>query len=317
MVSSLQADPLAVSLDMEGPVPLCLTVALESITGRRAHRYVKLTYVSARRCEWVLQHAKLVWGKVGQIQNTTKWTILFGIQITQTRGSHSFANENGEQTQISSPFRVYKQRAEEHTFIRTVFVFTFYCLFVFKDGFYLFFESTNKSLLEQAKRLCSPTAHLCYFKLQIAKNNLKSHCKTANIRRYLSVVGFGLCMSQLWVSKACIYNHVHKKCIFTHTWQRTFEECECQFNLDTIEYSAREIRPNSVKNVMYKKDTGGVIESPQTPFVLSFCSAVSLVFSLITYITHQTDGLMKRRYSPGTSVWSQMFLLKALHASYI
>lgn len=40
VICSLRADSLAVSLDSEGPIPLCLTVALESVTDREAHRYV-------------------------------------------------------------------------------------------------------------------------------------------------------------------------------------------------------------------------------------------------------------------------------------
>lgn len=81
LIRSLQADSLAVSLDGEGLIPLGLTVAPEQKKTKKnlakdARGNVKL---HTRICqtlwacaEWELQHAKLMWRKVGQTMNSKR-----------------------------------------------------------------------------------------------------------------------------------------------------------------------------------------------------------------------------------------------------
>lgn len=82
------------------PIPACLTAALESITGREAHRNVELDTCLCQTlwasAEWVLRRAKMVWRKSranNAIQNTTKWTFEQNYtNITCLQDLHRFAH---------------------------------------------------------------------------------------------------------------------------------------------------------------------------------------------------------------------------------
>lgn len=72
LIRSLQADSLAVSLDGEGLILLGLTMAPERVFGKDAHTNVNYTRICQTLwacAEWELQHAKLMWRKVGQTMN--------------------------------------------------------------------------------------------------------------------------------------------------------------------------------------------------------------------------------------------------------